>query len=108
MQYTQNLKKFKVILINEEMCTFQIPIIEYHSERRESGLSKNRHVAKGLWDLLLQLQGCRKYTNEVLLADKLLKDLRNEGRRSWATHEGLIWIKILRPENQNRFKDLAK
>ena len=56
MQYTQNLKKFKVILINEEMCTFQIPIIEYHSERSESGLSKNRHVAKGSWDLLLELK----------------------------------------------------
>ena len=47
MQYTQNLKKFKVILINEEMRTLQIPIIEYHSERRESGLGKSRHVAKG-------------------------------------------------------------
>ena len=56
MQYTQNLKKFKVILINEEIRTLQIPIIEYHSERRESGLGKNRHVAKGSWDLLLELK----------------------------------------------------
>ena len=47
MQYTQNLKKFKVILINEEMRTLQISIIEYHSDRRESGLSKNMHVVKG-------------------------------------------------------------
>ena len=56
MQYIQNLKKFKVILINEEMSTLQIPIIEYHSERRESGLGKNRKIELGSWDLLLELK----------------------------------------------------
>ena len=40
MQHMQSLEKFEVILIEEEMHTFQRIIIEYHSDQRESGLGK--------------------------------------------------------------------